>query len=122
VLGNTGSFIRDVASAWLITGLSDNPTAVALMQTAGSSGCSCLCAMRARYEARPSGDSGKNRPTCTRIFDGRAWQKSLHFSPFAYGLFAVIWTASVLGNTGSFIRDVASAWLITGPVVVRQQQ
>lgn len=36
------------------------------------------------------------------------------FSPFAYGLFAVIWTASVLGNTGSFIRDVASAWLITG--------
>ncbi|KJV32277.1 MFS transporter [Pantoea sp. SM3] len=36
------------------------------------------------------------------------------FSPFAYGLFALIWTASVLGNTGSFIRDVASAWLVTG--------
>ncbi|WP_233593039.1 MFS transporter [Candidatus Pantoea deserta] len=36
VLGNTGSFIRDVASSWLITGLSDNPTAVALMQTAAT--------------------------------------------------------------------------------------
>ncbi|WP_208613164.1 MFS transporter, partial [Pantoea wallisii] len=36
------------------------------------------------------------------------------FSPFGYGLFALIWTASVLGNTGSFIRDVASAWLVTG--------
>lgn len=36
VLGNTGSFIRDVASSWLITGLSDNPTSVALMQTAAT--------------------------------------------------------------------------------------
>ena len=40
--------------------------------------------------------------------------RSNAFSPFAYGLFALIWTASVLGNTGSFIRDVASAWLVTG--------
>ena len=40
--------------------------------------------------------------------------RSSAFSPFGYGLFALIWTASVLGNTGSFIRDVASAWLITG--------
>ena len=40
--------------------------------------------------------------------------RSSAFSPFSYGLFALIWTASVLGNTGSFIRDVASAWLITG--------
>ena len=40
--------------------------------------------------------------------------RSSAFSPFAYGLFALIWTASVLGNTGSFIRDVASAWLVTG--------
>ncbi|WP_376781153.1 MFS transporter, partial [Pantoea septica] len=36
------------------------------------------------------------------------------FSPFRYAMFALIWSASVLGNTGSFIRDVASSWLITG--------
>lgn len=35
------------------------------------------------------------------------------FSPLQHTLFAVIWTATVLGNTGSFIRDVASSWLIT---------
>jgi len=28
-------------------------------------------------------------------------------------LFAVIWVATVLGNTGTFMRDVASAWLVT---------
>lgn len=36
VLGNTGSFMRDVASSWLVTGLSSNPTAIALMQTAAT--------------------------------------------------------------------------------------
>jgi MFS family permease len=36
VLGNTGSFIRDVASAWMVTELSANPTAVALIQTAAT--------------------------------------------------------------------------------------
>lgn len=36
VLGNTGSFMRDVASAWLVTDLSASPAAVALVQTAGT--------------------------------------------------------------------------------------
>jgi len=36
ILGNTGSFMRDVASSWLVTGLSSNPAAVALMQTAAT--------------------------------------------------------------------------------------
>ncbi|WP_203564679.1 MFS transporter, partial [Bordetella pseudohinzii] len=36
VLGNIGSFMRDVASSWLITDLSANPTAVALIQTAAT--------------------------------------------------------------------------------------
>ena len=36
VLGNTGSFMRDVASAWMVTELSASPTAVALVQTAAS--------------------------------------------------------------------------------------
>ena len=36
VLGNIGSFMRDVASSWLITDLSASPTAVALIQTAAT--------------------------------------------------------------------------------------
>ncbi len=36
------------------------------------------------------------------------------FAPLTQGLFAVIWAATVLGNTGSFMRDVASSWLVTG--------
>src|SRR5215813_7997463 len=36
VLGNTGTFMRDVASSWLITDLSASPTAVALIQAAAS--------------------------------------------------------------------------------------
>ena len=36
VMGNIGSFMRDVASAWLITDLSPSPTAVALIQTAAT--------------------------------------------------------------------------------------
>ena len=36
VLGNIGSFMRDVASSWLVTDLSASPTAVALIQTAGT--------------------------------------------------------------------------------------
>ncbi|PXW63409.1 MFS transporter [Chelatococcus asaccharovorans] len=35
VLGNTGTFMRDVASAWLVTDLSSSPTAVAAVQAAG---------------------------------------------------------------------------------------
>jgi MFS family permease len=36
VLGNTGTFMRDVASGWLMTDLSASPAAVALIQAAGS--------------------------------------------------------------------------------------
>ena len=35
------------------------------------------------------------------------------FAPLRQTLFAVLWIATVIGNTGSFIRDVASAWLMT---------
>ncbi|PTM39517.1 MFS transporter [Bosea sp. 124] len=35
------------------------------------------------------------------------------FSPLKQPVFAVLWAATVLGNTGSFVRDVASAWLVT---------
>ncbi|MDB5653289.1 MAG: permease [Tardiphaga sp.] len=35
------------------------------------------------------------------------------FAPFRQSVFAVIWAATVLGNTGSFMRDVASSWLVT---------
>jgi MFS family permease len=36
VLGNIGSFMRDVASSWMVTELSASPTAVALIQTAAT--------------------------------------------------------------------------------------
>ncbi|MEW6257483.1 MAG: MFS transporter [Pseudomonadota bacterium] len=35
------------------------------------------------------------------------------FAPLRQKVFAVLWAAAILGNTGSFIRDVASAWLVT---------
>ena len=35
------------------------------------------------------------------------------FAPLRRPVFAVLWAASVLGNTGTFMRDVASAWLVT---------
>ncbi|MGY8525641.1 MFS transporter [Paracidovorax citrulli] len=35
------------------------------------------------------------------------------FAPLAQPTFAVLWVATVLGNVGSFMRDVASAWLAT---------
>lgn len=38
---------------------------------------------------------------------------SSSFAPLRQALFAVLWVATVIGNTGSFIRDVASAWLMT---------
>jgi MFS family permease len=34
------------------------------------------------------------------------------FSPLRHRLFIVVWIATVLGNTGTFMRDVASAWLV----------
>lgn len=35
------------------------------------------------------------------------------FAPLRQPAFAVLWVATVLGNTGTFMRDVASAWLMT---------
>lgn len=35
------------------------------------------------------------------------------FAPLKRPVFAVLWAATVLGNTGTFMRDVASAWLVT---------
>ncbi|HEX2524790.1 MAG TPA: MFS transporter [Geminicoccus sp.] len=35
------------------------------------------------------------------------------FAPFRHAVFVVLWSATVLGNTGSFMRDVASSWLVT---------
>lgn len=35
------------------------------------------------------------------------------FAPLKQRVFAVLWVATVVGNTGSFIRDVASSWLVT---------
>ena len=40
-------------------------------------------------------------------------QSSSSFALLRQTLFAVLWVATVIGNTGSFIRDVASAWLMT---------
>lgn len=36
VLGNTGTFMRDVASSWLVTDLTASPSAVAMIQVAGT--------------------------------------------------------------------------------------
>ena len=35
------------------------------------------------------------------------------FAPLRHATFAVLWGATVLGNTGSFMRDIASAWIVT---------
>lgn len=35
------------------------------------------------------------------------------FAPLKHRVFAVLWAATVLGNIGSFMRDVASSWLVT---------
>ena len=35
------------------------------------------------------------------------------FSPLRQPVFAVLWVATILGNIGTFMRDVASAWLVT---------
>ena len=34
------------------------------------------------------------------------------FAPLRQKVFAVLWAATIIGNIGSFIRDVASAWLV----------
>ncbi|WBV41566.1 MFS transporter [Pseudoroseomonas cervicalis] len=44
------------------------------------------------------------------------------FAPLLQPTFALLWVATVIGNIGSFMRDVASAWLVTelsaGPAAV----
>ncbi|ACP23040.1 putative MFS family transporter (plasmid) [Sinorhizobium fredii NGR234] len=35
------------------------------------------------------------------------------FAPLRQKTFAILWMATIVGNTGSFIRDVASSWLVT---------
>lgn len=35
------------------------------------------------------------------------------FAPLHQPVFAALWAATVLGSTGSFMRDVASSWLVT---------
>ncbi|SEA90000.1 MFS transporter [Variovorax sp. YR216] len=35
------------------------------------------------------------------------------FAPLRLPVFAVLWAATVVGNIGSFMRDVASAWMVT---------
>lgn len=45
--------------------------------------------------------------------DGKTLPPAGTFAPLRHSLFAVIWAATVLGNIGTFMRDVASAWLIT---------
>jgi predicted MFS family arabinose efflux permease/quinol monooxygenase YgiN len=35
------------------------------------------------------------------------------FSPLRQRVFAVLWVATILGNVGTFMRDVASGWLVT---------
>ncbi|SIQ86453.1 Predicted arabinose efflux permease, MFS family [Rhizobium sp. RU35A] len=35
------------------------------------------------------------------------------FAALGESVFAVLWIATILGNTGTFIRDVASSWLVT---------
>ncbi|AYM95961.1 putative MFS family arabinose efflux permease [Acidovorax sp. 62] len=40
-------------------------------------------------------------------------QPGTAFAALRFPVFAVLWTATVLGNIGSFMRDVASAWMVT---------
>lgn len=51
--------------------------------------------------------------TATKADKQAAPAPSGAFAPLALPTFAVLWVATVLGNIGSFMRDVASAWLAT---------
>ena len=57
--------------------------------------------------------------TAKSAIDGR-------FAPLRQPTFAVLWAATILGNIGSFMRDVASSWLVTdlaaGPAAVSMIQ
>jgi MFS family permease len=45
--------------------------------------------------------------------DSLADQQSGGFGPFRQRSFAVLWAATVLGNIGTFIANIASSWLVT---------
>lgn len=57
---------------------------------------------------------------------GNTLSTSSSFAPLRQMTFAVIWIATILGNTGSFIRDVSSSWLVLelggGPAAVSMIQ
>ncbi|MDB5894535.1 MAG: transporter, partial [Rhodoferax sp.] len=54
----------------------------------------------------PSGASAPSAPSAPSA-------ASAPFAPLAQPVFAVLWAATVLGNIGSFMRDVASSWMVT---------
>ncbi len=51
--------------------------------------------------------------TQSAITEGATRPPQGTFAPLHHRLFAVIWIATVLGNIGTFMRDVSSAWLVT---------
>lgn len=40
-------------------------------------------------------------------------QQPSAWAPFAHGAFAILWTATVISNVGTWMNDVASGWLMT---------
>jgi hypothetical protein len=40
-------------------------------------------------------------------------QPTSAWAPFAHAAFAVLWTATVISNVGTWMHDVASGWLMT---------
>lgn len=56
----------------------------------------------------------------------RSATASSGFVPLTHATFAVLWVATVLGNTGTFMRDLASSWMVTelagGPAAVAMIQ
>ena len=56
---------------------------------------------------------------------GRAPAAGNALGPLKVPVFRLLWVATILGNVGTFVRDVASAWLATdlggGAVAVARQ-
>ena len=68
--------------------------------------------------SRPARASGAHSAAPAGPCDGRRLEqrpatRAGTFAPLRQTVFAVLWAATVLGNIGSFMRDVASAWLVT---------
>jgi transmembrane secretion effector len=51
----------------------------------------------------------------TADMEGSAW------SPFRHTVYAVLWLATVLSNTGSWMQNVAAGWLMTSPRRIRSK-